>query len=116
MTSSTPPPFLLGREQAERLLRYMQDFRRSVLTSMPPTHERNTMLRLVQALQGRLLAQIDLGQAQIRLVLDTEEVSALIAMTKSLLVLSEEKPDTVDRAKTITDLGTLYAYLKRIYG
>ncbi|EFH82569.1 hypothetical protein [Ktedonobacter racemifer] len=115
MTGS-PPPFQLGREQAERLLQYMQDYRRSALASMPPTHERNTTLRLVQALQGRLLAQLDHEQAQIQLALDTEEVTALIAMTNSLLVLYGEKLDAVDRAKKITDLGTLYAYLRRNYG
>lgn len=110
------PPFLLSREQAERLLRYMQDYRRSALTSMPPTPERNTTLRLVQALQGKLLAQLDHEQAQIQLVLGTEEVKALITMTNSLLVFYGEKPEAVDRTKTITELGTLYAYLRRTYG
>jgi hypothetical protein len=94
----------------------MQDYRRSALTSMPPTHERNTTLRLVQALQGRLLAQLDHEQAQIQLVLNTEEVATLIAMTNSLLVLYGEKLNAEDRAKTITDLETLYTYLKRTYG
>jgi hypothetical protein len=70
----------------------------------------------VQALQGRLLAQLDHEQAQIQLVLDTEEATALIAMTQSLLMLSGEKLNAVDRTKTITELGTLYAYLKRTYG
>src|SRR5712664_1500365 len=82
--TSTIPHLLLGREQAERLLRYMQDYRQFALSSTPPTHERNTMLRLVQALQGKLLALLDHEQPRIWLVLDTEDVSALQIMTKSL--------------------------------
>jgi hypothetical protein len=80
------------------------------------TPERNTTLRLVQALQGKLLALLDQEQSQIQLVLDTEDVTALIAMTKSLLVLYGEKPESLDRTMTVTDIGQLYAYLKRTYG
>ncbi|HEY4387456.1 MAG TPA: hypothetical protein VGN34_23620 [Ktedonobacteraceae bacterium] len=113
--TSPAPPLQLGREQAERLLQYMQEYRRSALTSMPPTHERNTTLRLVQALQGKLLALLDQEQPQIQLVLDTEDVTALRAMIKSLLLLYGEKPDSLDRMMTVTDIGKLYAYLKRTY-
>jgi hypothetical protein len=94
----------------------MQEYRRSALTSMPPTHERNTMLRLVQALQGKLLALLDQEQPQIQLALDTEGVTALLAMIKSLLLLYGEKPDSLDRTMTVTDIGKLYAHLKQTYG
>ncbi len=114
--TSTAPPLPLGREQAERLLRYMQDYRQFALASMPPTHERNTTLRLVQALQGRLLALLDQEQPQIQLILDTEDVTALRAMIKSVLLLYGEKPDSVDRTLMVTDIGKLYAYLKQTYG
>jgi hypothetical protein len=113
---STAASLLLSRAQAERLLLYMQEYRRSALTSMPPTHERNTMLRLVQALQGKLLALLDQEQPQIQFALDKEDVTALQAMTKSLLLLYGEKPDSLDRTMAVTDIGKLYTYLKQTYG
>jgi hypothetical protein len=113
---STAPPLLLNREQAERLLIYMQQYRRSVLSSMPPTQERNTTLRLVQALQGKLLGIFDREQPQVHLPLTKEEVNALKSMAKNLLLLYGEKPDSLDRTMMVTDIGKLYAYLKQIYG
>lgn len=113
---STAPALPMSREQAERLLRYIQEYRRSAFASIPPTQERNTTLRLLQALQGKLLALTDQESLQISLVLAKEEVSALQAMTKGLLLLYGEKPDGLERIRTMTDLGKLYAYLKQTYG
>lgn len=113
---STAPPLLLSREQAERLRTYMQEYRRSALTNMPPTQERNTTLRLIQALQGKLLAQMDQKLPQVDLILAKEDVAALKAMTKSLLQLYGKKPDSFDRTMTVTDVGKLYTYLKQTYG
>ena len=113
---STAPPLLLNGEQAERLLLYVQAYRRWALAGLPPTQERNTTLRVVQTLQGKLLALCDHHQTQIRLSLEKEEVTALKAMTKSLLLLYGEQSASSERTSTITDLGKLYAYLKHIYG
>lgn len=113
---STAPPLLLNSEQAERLLLYVQDYRRWALADLPPTQERNTTLRLVQALQGKLLALVDQEQSQVYLPLTREEVNALKAMTKSLLLLYGEKPDSLNRTMTVMDVGKLYAYLKQTYG
>ncbi|HVU68362.1 MAG TPA: hypothetical protein VHD63_14585 [Ktedonobacteraceae bacterium] len=84
---STAPPLLLTSEQAGRLLLYAQDYRRWALASLPPTQERNTTLRVVQILQGKLLALCDHHQTQLRLSLEREEITALKAMTRSLLLL-----------------------------
>jgi hypothetical protein len=113
---STAPPLLLNREQVERLLIYMQEYRRSALTSMPPTQERNTVLRLIQTLQGKLLILLDQEQPQVHLPLSKEEVTALKAMAKSLLLLYGGKTDSSDRAMAVADIGKLYAYLKQTYG
>ncbi len=113
---STAPPLLLSREQAERLLQYLQDYRHWALTGLSPTQERNTTLRGVQTLQGKLLALCDHHQPQIQLSLEREEVVALKAMTKSFLLLSGEQGASPERTSRITDLGKLYAYLKHTYG
>ncbi|HEU5383708.1 MAG TPA: hypothetical protein VFV38_50550 [Ktedonobacteraceae bacterium] len=113
---STAPPLQISREQAGRLLKYMQEYRRYALTSISPTQERNTTLRLVQAVQGKLLALVDQTLPQVHLSLTKEEVHALKAMTKGLLLLYGEKPDSSERTRTITDVGRLYTYLKQTYG
>jgi hypothetical protein len=112
----TAPPLLLNRELAERLLLYMQEYRRSALTNMPPTQERNTVLRLIQTLQGKLLVLLDQEQPQVHLPLSKEEVVALKAMAKSLLLLYGGKTNSSDRMMTAADIGKLYAYLKQTYG
>lgn len=113
---STAPPLQISREQAERLLQYMQEYRRYALTSIPPTQERNTTLRLIQALQGRLLALVDQTSLLVHLFLTKEEAIALKAMAKESLLLYGKKPDSLERTRTITDVGGLYTHLKQIYG
>jgi hypothetical protein len=110
---STAPPLLLNCEQARRLLTYMQAYRRSALTSMPPTQERNTTLRVVQALQGKLLALSEQHVPHVPLSLSREEATALKAMAKSLLLFYGEQTESPDRTITVTDLGKLYVYLKQ---
>jgi hypothetical protein len=113
---SAAPPLRITCKQAECLLLYMQEYRRSALTSMPPTQERNTTLRLIQALQGKLLALIDQDAQQVNLPLTKEEVIALRAMAKGLLWLYGEKPASSERTIMVTNVGKLCTYLKQIYG
>ena len=113
---STAPPLFLNSEQAERLLLYIQDYRRWALASLSPTPERNTTLRVAQAIQGKLLALREQQSSQIHLAVTREEVTGLKSMTKSLLQIYGEKSASADRTMTITDVGKLYAYLKRFYG
>jgi hypothetical protein len=112
---STALPFLLHAEQAERLLRYMQVYRRHALIHLPATQERNTTLRLVQALQGKLLALKPFQSSLVQLVLSREEGTALQAMARGLLQMYGEPSNTsADRATTLADIGRLYAYLKQL--
>ena len=113
---STAPPLQLNAGQAERLLRYMQEYRRYALASLPPTHERNTTLRAVQALQGKLQTLLDQKQQQMQFALIREEATALKAMTKNLLLLYGEQADSAERTSIVADLGKLYAYVKQTYG
>lgn len=113
---SLAPPLLLNREQTARLFQYMQEYRHFALTNLPPTQERNTTLRLVQSLQGKLLSLASQGMLQVHLPLTKEEASALKAMAKSLLMSYGERPNSSDRISTIIDIGKLYAFLKKTYG
>jgi len=112
---STAPPLLLNDEQIRRLLTYMQEYRRSALTSLPPTQERNTTLRVIQALQGKLLVLSEQQMLHIPLSLSREEATALKAMTKNLLLFYGEQTGSSDRTRTVADLGKLYVYLKQAF-
>jgi hypothetical protein len=108
-------PFLLHAEQAERLLHYMQTYRRYVLIHLPPTQERNATLRLVQALQGKLLALKPFQSSLVQLVINREEGTVLQAMARGLLQMYGEQPNaSAERATTLADVGRLYAYLKQL--
>ncbi len=112
----TAPSLFLTREQAGRLMEYMQEYRGDALMTLPPTGERNTTLRLVQALQGKLLSLYEQEGALLSLALEREEVVAFRTMLRSLLMRYGEEPMSVQRTRIITDLGNLYAQVKQTYG
>ena len=109
---SLAPPLILAWDEAERLLRYMQAYRRHSLACLPPTQQRNTTLRLIQTLQGRLDAQNDRSQGQVAVSLNREEAMACKTMAQSLLTHCERKGASPELATTISDLGKLAAFLK----
>lgn len=113
---SEVPPFVLTPEQAQRLLTYMREYRVLALASLPPTSERNTTLRLVQALQGKLQTQCTHESTpQVPLPVNQDDIAALKQMAASLLRLYGNTAASAERTKIVTDLGCLYAYLKQVY-
>ena len=72
---STAPPFSLTREQASRLHGYLLTARRAVF-ALPPSHQRNQTLRLLQAIQGKLIAILDQRTSPLLLLLSREEMAA----------------------------------------
>jgi hypothetical protein len=59
----TAPPWLLNREQSRRLQTYLQTYRRYAFVSLAPSVERNLTLRMLQAMQGKLIALLDQNTA-----------------------------------------------------
>src|SRR5579859_7745953 len=102
---STALPLFLHAEQAERLLRYMQAYRQYALIHLLSTQERNTTLRLVQALQGKLLSRGPHQSQLIQLAITREEGTALQTMARGLLQLYGEKSNvSAERATTLADV------------
>jgi hypothetical protein len=109
---STAPPFILTREQAMRLQSYIQTSRQYALTSLLPSTERNTLLRGLQALQGKLIEALDQPISPLQLVLSRDEVVVLNAMVNGLLTLYGGQPESANRTATINDLAALKISLK----
>lgn len=109
---STAPPLRLTREEASRLQAYLQTYRRYAFASLFPSAERNTTLRMLQAMQGRLIEAMNQRATQLQLVLTTGEMTTLKTITMELLVLYAKEPASAGRNRIIADLATLKASLK----
>src|SRR5579884_4558658 len=74
---STAPPLTLTRDQASRLQAYLQTYRRYAFATLLPGTDRNTTLRTLQTMQGKLIATLDQQTAPFQLVLTTEEMTTI---------------------------------------
>lgn len=104
---STAPPFFMSHDQASRLQAYLQTYRQHAFANILPTVERNNLLRLTQAIQGKLIhLQVSRTEA-LQLILSQEERAALKAMITELLYLYARQPERQERDKALTDLASL---------
>jgi hypothetical protein len=112
------PPLALTREQASRLLVYLQDYRRLALTHLAPSQERNTNQRLLQALQGKLIQEMDQPSTMHYLSVTGEEVNALRTMVRDLLQWTTREPESDRRNAKLVDLAGLKSTIEKlaIYG
>lgn len=109
---STAPPFLLTRDQATRLHTYIQVYRQYALTSLFPSTERNTTLRMLQALQGKVIEAMDQPVTPLRLALTSEEMATLKTTVAELLTLYAKQPESKERLAALADLVALKSSLK----
>lgn len=109
---STSPPFLLTHDQARRLQTYIQTYRQYALTHHLPSVERNTLLRVLQVMQGKLIATMDQPASRFSLPVTKEEMTALRVAVTELLILFGKQPDSIEKIATLSDLVALKACLK----
>jgi hypothetical protein len=109
---STAPPLLLTREQASRLQAHLQTYRRYAFASLAPSIDRNTTLRMLQTMQGKLIDVMDQKTAFLQLVLTTEEMVTLKTIITELLSLYAKEPVSAKRSAILADLAALKADLK----
>lgn len=108
----TAPPFPLTREQANRLHEYLQAYRRYALASLLPSVERNSPLRTLQTIQGKLIEIMDQQIVPLHLALTVEESNAVKMSITELLLLYSRQPPSDERNTTLADLALLRASLK----
>ncbi|HEU5383622.1 MAG TPA: hypothetical protein VFV38_50120 [Ktedonobacteraceae bacterium] len=111
--STAPPPFSMNHEQAQRLVSYIQTYRRYAWEYQAPSRERNELIRLLQTVQGKLMSSMDQRNEYIWLPLAVAETAALQTMVNDLFALYGMEPASDDRNRTIADLILLKNYLKR---
>ena len=109
---NTAPSLTLTREQATRLQAYLQTYRCYAFAALLPSIDRNNILRLLQAMQGRLIDVIDQKTTLFRLVLTLEEMTALKTITAELLLLYAQGPINDQRSAILADLAALKVSLK----
>ena len=107
------PSFLLTREQAGRLHGYIQTYRRYAFTSLHPSSERNMALRVLQAVQGKLIEAMDQVTTQLALALTKEEIEVLKATVTILVSLYSQQPASAERIATLGDLASLKVCLAK---
>lgn len=106
-------PLHLSREQSARLLGYVQTYRRYALTQLAPSTERNTTQRLLQALQGKLIREMDQPSATCSLAVNAEEVKALQTMIRDLLHLTTREAGSDQRNAMLLDLAGLKSLVEK---
>lgn len=108
------PPLALTHERATRLLTYIQTYRRYALTQIAPSTERNTNQRQLQALQGKLIQEMDKPSAIHSFALTGEEVKALHTMVSDLLQLTAREAASDQRSATLIDLTALKSLVEQL--
>jgi hypothetical protein len=109
---STAPPLTLTRDQASRLQAYLQTYRRYAFATLLPGTDRNTTLRTLQTMQGKLIATLDQQTAPFQLVLTTEEMTTLKTIVTEIMLLYARQPESAERLATLADLAALKTSLR----
>ena len=115
MTHAPLSPLLLTSEQAQRWHEYLQAYRRQAYASVQPGVERNQTLRLLQGIQGRLLARRQQDAAPLHL--SSEEVQSLKEVIAVLFRWYGSQPATSERLTLLiglNELRTMLAHAERI--
>lgn len=108
---TTAPPVSLNHDQASRFQAYLQIYRRYIFAHLAPSVERNTILRILQAVQGKLIALMDQQIPLLTLVLTTEELTTLKTIIADLLLLYTREQVSEDRNNIMADLARLKTFL-----
>lgn len=104
---STGSPLSLERKRAGRLQAYVRIYRQYIFAALLPSVERNSMLRLLQTMQGKLISALDQQTDTLQLVLAPEEMVVLQKVVAELLRLYAKQPDNGNRLAIVTDLADI---------
>jgi hypothetical protein len=109
-------PLSLDQERARRLRSYLQEYRTYLLTQRAPSTERNTIQRLLQALQGKLMHESERVPpgGSFSLLLSGQEAAALKTMAVDLRALRTQEPSSEHRNASIADLTALKGMVERL--
>lgn len=103
----------LGPYQVARLARYLAMYRAYAWREMPPSPERNQVLRLAQGVQGRVVARREETQGVLRLEMNEEEQQAMRRVLVTLTQVMQAAFPSPERQQTLSELAAFGALLAR---
>jgi hypothetical protein len=110
---STAPPFPITRQQAARLQAYIQTHRQYAFSSLLPSVARNTTLRVLQAIQGKVIEAMDQQTPIVHVLFSREERAVLQSVVSELLLYYAKQPERAERIAALNDLAALKQSLMR---
>lgn len=109
---STTSSLSVDRRRAGRLQAYLRIYRQYAFSSLLPSVERNSMLRLLQSIQGKLIGTLEQQPDTLQLMLTREEMAVLKNIVAELLLIYARQPDNGSRLAIVTDLADIKESLK----
>lgn len=106
------PQLTLTRAQATRWHTCLQHYRCYAFTVLYPCPHRNSTLRILQALQGKLISVADQPMPLFQLLLTAEEILTLRSITIELLQIYARQPAGAQRNALLADVAALRTHLK----
>lgn len=107
------PMLRLNQQQVSQLLTFCALYRSHIWRTVQPSPERNQVLRVVQSLQGRLLAGQEQTGGELSLVLNQEEGRTLRQMLTTMLTLYGQEPSSQQRTQRLGEVAGLRLLLEQ---
>jgi hypothetical protein len=107
------PMLRLSQQQVSQLLASCTLYRSHIWRTLPPSPERNQLLRMIQSVQGRLLAGQEQAIGEFTLVINQEEGRALRQMLTTALALYGQEPPSQQRTQCLGDVAGLRLMLEQ---
>lgn len=110
--TSTTSPLSVDHRRASRLQAYLRIYRQYVFSALLPSVERNTTLRLLQTVQGKLIGMLEQQPDTVYLTFTQEEMAVLKNTIAALLRIYAKQSDNGNRLAIVTDLADIKESLK----
>lgn len=107
------PMLRLSQQQVSQLLASCTLYRAHIWRTVPPTPERNQLLRVIQSLQGRLMVGQEQMVGEFSLVITPEEGRALRQMLTTVLSLYGQEPASQQRTQRLGEVAGLRLLLEQ---
>jgi hypothetical protein len=107
------PMLRLSQQQVSQLLASCTSYRSHIWRTIPPSPERNQVLRVIQSLQGRLVAGQEQAVGELSLVISQEEGRALRQMLTTMLTLYGQESASHQRTQRLGEVASLRLLLEQ---
>lgn len=103
----------LSQQQVSQLMASCTLYRSHIWRTIPPSPERNQLLRVIQSIQGRLMACQEQIVGECALAINQEEGRALRQMLTAALALYGQEPASLQRTQRLGEVAGLRLLLEQ---